>query len=78
MPLSQIGNWPTHDRFRRSGAGRVAVSETELIEYLNRYLLNPDADREARQKFISDEVTYTDGNSGHRTAEYLLSLVEQK
>ena len=25
LPLSRIGDWPTHDRFRRSGAGQVAL-----------------------------------------------------
>ncbi|HEX9028113.1 MAG TPA: hypothetical protein VF823_02985 [Anaerolineales bacterium] len=73
LPLSQIGGWPTHSRFRQSGAGRVALNEAELKDALNYYLLNPDADREARQKFIERECTYTDGSAGKHTAGFLLS-----
>ncbi|HZU86287.1 MAG TPA: hypothetical protein VFF78_02315, partial [Anaerolineaceae bacterium] len=76
LPLTKIGNWPTHDRFRRSGAGQVANSEEELVNALNLYLRNPDANRAEREKFIQDEITTTDGSAGRRTGEYLLSLVK--
>ena len=75
LPLSKIGGWPTHSRFRESGAGRVALDETQLVETLNYYLANPQADRAARQRFIQNECTYTDGSAGKRTAEYFLSLL---
>jgi hypothetical protein len=75
LKLSEIGNWPTHERFLRSSAGRVALNEDELRFHLNRYLKAPDADSETRGQFIRDEVTYSDGNAGRRTGEYLLSLV---
>jgi hypothetical protein len=78
LPLSQIGNWPTHMRFRQSGAGRVALTETELCEAVNYSLQNPDADRENRRAFIQSECTYIDGNAGRRTGEYLLSLLNKK
>lgn len=77
LPLSQIGNWPTHDRFRRSGAGQVALNERELEQHLNRYLQDPNADRTAREQFIHAEVTFTDGGAGRRSGEYLLSLLEK-
>jgi CDP-glycerol glycerophosphotransferase (TagB/SpsB family) len=77
LPLSKIGNWPTHLRFRRSGAGKVALNERELAAALNHYLQNPHADHENRQRFIRDEVTYTDGSAGRRTAEFLLSLLQR-
>jgi hypothetical protein len=75
LPLSQIGGWPTHSRFRESGAGRVALDEASLKDTLNYYLQNPDADREARQRFIANECTYTDGSAGEHTAEFLLSKI---
>ena len=75
LALSEIGNWPTHERFIKAGAGRVATDEDTLKNLLNNYLLNPNLDGEKRKKFIHDEVTFTDGSSGRRTAEYLLSLV---
>jgi hypothetical protein len=73
LPLSAIGNWPTHQRFRLSGAGRVATDEAGLKDALSCYLQNPRADQEKRRAFIERECTYTDGTAGRRTGEYLLS-----
>jgi hypothetical protein len=75
LPLSEIGNWPTHLRFRESEAGRVAHTEEELGAAINYYLENPDVNLEARRAFITNECTYTDGSAGKRTAEFLLSLL---
>jgi CDP-glycerol glycerophosphotransferase (TagB/SpsB family) len=75
LPLSKIGGWPTHSRFRQAKAGRVATNEGELRQAINNYLENPGLDRVAQRTFVAQECTYTDGNSGKRTAEYLLSLV---
>jgi hypothetical protein len=76
LPLSQIGEWPTHQRFRQAGAGRVALNEAELREVINFYLQNPDADNSQRERFVMDEVTFTDGSAGKRTGEFLASLLE--
>jgi hypothetical protein len=75
LPLTVIGEWPTHQRFRRAGAGRVAADPAELRQHIDFYLQNPQADQEARRKFVQDECTYTDGSAGRRTADYLLSLL---
>ncbi len=77
LPLSQIGEWPTHQRFRDAGAGRVALNETELRDMINIYLKNPGIDGDQREKFIRDEVTFTDGSAGKRTGEFLASLLEK-
>ncbi len=77
LPLSQIGGWPTHSRFRQSGAGRVALTEPELRAALNYYLENPAADLDARRAFIQRECTYTDGSAGRRTGAYLKSLLDK-
>jgi hypothetical protein len=74
LPLSKIGGWPTHSRFRQAGAGRVATNDEELCQAINRYLINPGLDREAQRAFVEQECTYTDGNAGRRTGEYLASL----
>lgn len=76
LPLTAIGDWPTHQRFRLSGAGRVADSPEKVREHVNFYLKNPAADSEKRRKFIQDECTFTDGSSGTRTGNYILSLLE--
>jgi CDP-glycerol glycerophosphotransferase (TagB/SpsB family) len=75
LKLSKIGDWPTHQRFRMAGAGRVAYNAAQLKENLNLYLSDPNLDATQREKFIKDEVTFTDGSAGRRTAEYLYSLL---
>lgn len=73
LALSEIGEWPTHQRFRQANAGRVALDEDQLRAALNDYLLHPQADGLARRAFIEREVTFTDATAGKRTGEFLLS-----
>jgi len=75
LPLSSIGGWPTHDRFIKSGAGRVAFDERALKQLLDFYLINPHSDIDNQRRFISNECTYTDSSAGRRTAGFLLSLI---
>lgn len=77
LSLAEIAEWPTHQRFREAGAGRVAFNAEQVREAVNFYLENPLADEEARRKFIEREVTFTDGSAGRRTGEYLASLVKK-
>jgi CDP-glycerol glycerophosphotransferase (TagB/SpsB family) len=76
LALSRIGDWPTHDRFRRSGAGRVVFDRDELAQAVATYLREPERDQEARRAFVHREVTFTDGTAGRRTAHILLSLLD--
>ena len=73
LPLSQIGDWPTHSRFRDSGAGLEVNDENQLRMALNFYLDNPGAGKEARLNFIERECTFTDGSAGDCTANFVLS-----
>jgi len=75
LSLKKIGNWPTHKRFRDAKAGRVASNEKELCDVINLYLKNPSLDAVERRKFIEDEITFTDGSSGKRTAEFILKIL---
>jgi len=77
LPLTAIGDWPTHQRFRLAGAGRVAASQEQVREHINFYLQHPDADSDNRRKFIQDECTFTDGSAGERTGRYILSLLNR-
>ncbi len=77
LPLTKIGGWPTHLRFRESGAGREAQNEADLKAAINRYLDDPMADHQARADFLARECTFTDGTAGKVTAEFLLSLLEE-
>jgi len=76
LPLSEIGGWPTHQRYRDSMAGREAIDEVSLKEALNHYLVNPNADINARYIFLENECTYLDGGAGLHTAEFLLSIAD--
>ncbi len=77
LSLKEIGDWPTHKRFREAKAGRVASNENELREAINAYLRNPQLDSAERRKFVEDEVTFTDGTSGKRTAEFILNVLSK-
>jgi len=76
LSLKEIGNWPTHQRFREAKAGRVAENESQLRDALNVYLADPNADAAERRKFVEDEITFTDGTSGKRTAEFILKVLD--
>jgi len=75
LALTEIERWPTHSRFLNAGAGRLAANEEAIIRHFNAYLADPTLDKDARQKFVKDEITYTDGAAGIHTADYLLTLL---
>jgi CDP-glycerol glycerophosphotransferase (TagB/SpsB family) len=75
LSLKEIGDWPTHQRFRLVKAGRVAKDENELCDALNMYLKDKSVDAKERRKFVEDEVTFTDASSGKRTAEFILKVL---
>lgn len=77
LALRDIGNWPTHRRFRVAKAGRIASNEGELRSLVNAYLEQPDLDRAERRKFVQDEITYLDGSAGSRTARFILALLNR-
>jgi hypothetical protein len=39
------------------------------------YLKDRTIDSTERRKFIEDEITFTDGTSGKRTAEFILKVL---
>jgi hypothetical protein len=75
LSLKKIGDWPTHKRFREAKAGRVATNERELCDALNMYLRDRSIDKQERRKFVEDEITFKDGTSGKRTAEFILKVL---
>ncbi len=74
LALSDIDHWPTHSRFLESGAGRLASDSESLRQHLNTYLNNDKIDSLERAMFVKNEITFTDGYAGIRTADYLSSL----
>jgi hypothetical protein len=77
LSLKEIGNWPTHKRFRQAKAGRVAQDEGQLRDVLNAYLRDPGLDSAERKAFIKQEITYTDASAGRRTADFILKVLGQ-
>ena len=78
LPLKDIGQWPTHRRFREAGAGRIACTEKDLQHALNLYLAQPQLHSAERSRFVKSEITYTDGSAGRRTAESVLGVLESE
>jgi len=78
LSLKEIGDWPTHKRFREAKAGRVVRDENELRDALNMYLNDKTVDAKERRLFVEDEVTFTDASSGKRTADFILELLDPK
>jgi hypothetical protein len=76
VPMSQIGVWPTHSRFRTSGAGKIALDESQLREAINSYQRDPGADLDAQRRFLKQECTFIDGSASQRTTEFFLSLLQ--
>ena len=57
----------------------VAKSEDDMRQMLIKGLTRPEADCEARRRFISDFFGSTaDGRSGERVAQTLLTLADGK
>jgi len=78
LSLKEIGNWPTHKRFREAKAGRIARNENELCGVLNAYLQDPSLDSAERRKFVENEITFTNGTSGRRTAQFFLKVLAKR
>jgi hypothetical protein len=76
LPLSQIADWPTHQRFWKAGAGRVVTDPADLKANIDACLKDPMAQQKNRRTFIQNECTFTDASAGKRTGEYLLSLLQ--
>ena len=77
LSLKEIGDWPTHKRFREAKAGRVTSNEDELRDALNLYLKDKAIDSAERRKFIENEITFTDAAAGKRTGEFILRVLNQ-
>jgi hypothetical protein len=75
LPLSEIGNWPTHQRFRQADAGSVVGDPVNLKEAINRYLDDPVSEEQSRRRFVEHEVSFTDGRAAERTADFIQSLI---
>jgi len=60
---------------RRPGGMRFVQNEEELIEWVRKYLADPTLDREGRKRLVHEQCVFTDGKSGERIGNYILSLL---
>jgi hypothetical protein len=78
IPLTEVPTWPTAARVDEMGASRVAFTPEQLVEALNLYLQNPQADEENRRRFLEQELTFLKaGEATQATARFFLSLLEK-
>ncbi|MEK7502870.1 MAG: CDP-glycerol glycerophosphotransferase family protein [Patescibacteria group bacterium] len=55
-----------------SGGIRLVKSKSELAEWINKYLQNPEIDSEGRKRLVQEQCYRADGKAGERTANFLL------
>jgi hypothetical protein len=58
-----------------SKATKIAKNESELLKFINKYLVNPDLDSENRKNLVELQVSKPLENTGKRIAEALLKWV---
>ncbi len=75
LSLREIGEWPTHKRFRNAQAGQVAFDKESVKSALNQALSEEKFQEENRKKFVENEITFTDASSGTNVAEFLFSII---
>jgi hypothetical protein len=75
LSLKEIGEWPTHQRFRVAEAGQVAFDKGALKIALNRALNESNFQEDNRKIFVENEITYTNASSGIHVADFLFSKI---
>ena len=55
-----------------TGGIRLVKSESELIEWIKKYLTHPELCSAGRSRLVHEQCVYTDGKTGKRIAEFLL------
>ena len=75
LSLKEIGEWPTHQRFRDAQAGQVAFDREALRIALNDAFNQSDFQEENRKQFVESEISFTDASSGIRVADFIYSKI---
>ncbi len=59
----------------KEGGVRVAWSDYELFEIINKYLDDPSLDRDGRQKIVKSQCFQVDGLGQERLLNYIIQFV---
>ena len=60
----------------KTGGVKVARSQEELLEQINKLLIDPSIGREGRKRITQEQCVFTDGESGKRLGEYILEVLK--
>ncbi len=60
----------------RTGGIRYPKSQEEFVRDINRYLSNPELDREKRKRLVQEQCWKVDGRSAQRVADFILSYAD--
>jgi len=66
-----------YGRVLRSGGIRLVHNKNELVYWMNKYIENPDIDREKRKKIVQEHCWKADGKSSERISNIILKLLHQ-
>lgn len=73
---SQFYKMKHYKQALRTGGISLVGSEEELIEWVKKYLENPMLDFEGRQRLAESQCQFTDGKSGERIAQFVMSNLQ--
>ncbi|OGZ57359.1 MAG: hypothetical protein A3B96_01285 [Candidatus Spechtbacteria bacterium RIFCSPHIGHO2_02_FULL_43_15b] len=61
-----------------SGGVKIVENEKDLASSINKYLENPEIDKDGRKRVVEMECHYNDGKAGERMAEFILMLINHE
>ncbi|GEM_PF-367866 len=70
-----------HDHYRElelTGGVRLAYNMTELVHAINDYLLHPETDKEGRARIRKEQIGFTDGLNGKRSADFIRAILSER
>lgn len=62
--------------FERGGV-QLVKSESELVEWVRKYLEHPEIDREERRRIMREQCAITDGTSGAQIGAFILDVLKK-
>jgi CDP-glycerol glycerophosphotransferase (TagB/SpsB family) len=78
--LKSVRKFHDEDHMKKlvaTGGAHVARSKQELAEWINKYLDDPSLDADKRKKIVESQIVYTDGKSGERFAQAIISAANR-
>lgn len=77
LSVKRFYEFDHYAKLLENGGVKLPRSKEELIENINEYLTNPDLDSDGRKRIVNQQCMFTDGRSGERVANHILSTLQQ-